>query len=111
MQSHPRLGEHNRPISPPRQEEGAFDLAADLSPFRAGGVIVQSLRSSPRCIAPCRGGACWHDIAGGLSKAQRREIDSAAAAAAMEALAQLGVGVVEHNKRGTPMYRATGDLP
>ena len=62
-------------------------------------------------IAIARGGASWHDIAGGLSKAQRREIDSAVAAAAMEALAQLGVGVVERNKRGTPTYRATGDLP
>ena len=62
-------------------------------------------------IAIARGGASWHDIAGGLSKAQRREIDSAAAAAAMEALAQLGVGVVERNKRGTPTYKATGDLP
>lgn len=62
-------------------------------------------------IAVARGGASWHDIAGGLSKAQRREIDSAVAAAAMEALAQLGVGVVERNKRGTPTYRATGDLP
>ena len=62
-------------------------------------------------IAIARGGASWHDIAGGLSKAQRREIDSAAAAAAMEALAKLGVGVVERNKRGTPTYLATGDLP
>ena len=62
-------------------------------------------------LATARGGASWHDIAGGLSKAQRREIDSAAAAAAMEALAQLGVGVVERNKRGTPTYKATGDLP
>ncbi len=62
-------------------------------------------------MAIARGGASWHDIAGGLSKAQRREIDSAVAAAAMEALAQLGVGVVERNKRGTPTYRATGDLP
>lgn len=62
-------------------------------------------------IAVARGGASWHDIAGGLSKAQRREIDSAAAATAMEALAQLGVGVVERNKRGTPTYRATADLP
>jgi hypothetical protein len=62
-------------------------------------------------LATAHGSASWHDIAGGLSKAQRREIDSAAAAAAMEALAQLGVGVVERNKRGTPTYRATGDLP
>lgn len=62
-------------------------------------------------IAVAKGSASWHDIARGLSKAQRREIDSAVAAAAMEALAQLGVGLVERNRRGTPTYRATGDLP
>lgn len=62
-------------------------------------------------IATARGSASWHDIAGGLSKAQRRDIDSATAVAAMEALAELGVGVVERNQRGTPTYKATGELP
>jgi hypothetical protein len=32
------------------QQEGALDLAADLNPFRAGGVSVLSLRSLPHCI-------------------------------------------------------------
>jgi hypothetical protein len=29
----------------------------------------------------------------------------------MDALAELGVGEVEHSKRGTPSYKATGELP
>ena len=62
-------------------------------------------------IAAAKGAASWHDIAKRLTKAQRRDIDTAVAAVAMEALAQLGVGVVERNKRGTPIYRATGELP
>jgi hypothetical protein len=62
-------------------------------------------------IAVARGAASWHDISKRLTKAQRREIDSAVAAAAMDALAELGVGEVEHSKRGTPSYKATGELP
>ena len=62
-------------------------------------------------IALAKGVASWHDIAKRLTKAQRRDIDSAVAAAAMEALADLGVGEVEHRKRGTPTYKATGELP
>ena len=62
-------------------------------------------------IAIAKGAASWHDIAKRLTKAQRRDIDSAVAAAAMDALAELGVGEVEHSKRGTPTYKATGELP
>jgi hypothetical protein len=51
IQALPSVGDHKTPLPPLRQEEGALDLAADLSPFRASGVSVQSLRSSPRCIA------------------------------------------------------------
>ena len=46
-----RVGDQKTPLTPPRQEEGALDLAADLNPFPAGGVSEQSLRSLPRCIA------------------------------------------------------------
>jgi hypothetical protein len=81
--------------------------ADDRTGLQRPGVADQDVHR----IAIARGGASWHDIAGGLSKAQRREIDSAVAGAAMEALAELGVGVVVRNKRGTPTYRATGDLP
>jgi hypothetical protein len=62
-------------------------------------------------IAVAKGGASWHDIAKRLTKAQRRDIDSAVAAAAMDALVELGVGEVEHSKRGTPTYKASGELP
>ena len=62
-------------------------------------------------IAVAKGSASWHDIAKRLTKAQRRDIDSAVAAAAMDALAELGVGEVEHTRRGTPSYKATDELP
>ena len=53
----------------------------------------------------------WSDVARRLSKQQRRDIDSAAAAAAMQALVELGVGEVELGSRGGIAYRATGGLP
>ncbi len=53
----------------------------------------------------------WRDIHYRLSKAQRREIDSAAATVAMEALAELGVGEVERGARGAARYKACGPLP
>ena len=53
----------------------------------------------------------WSDVARRLSKQQRRDIDSAAAAAAMEALVELGVGEVDRGSRGGLSYRATGGLP
>lgn len=53
----------------------------------------------------------WRDIHYRLSKAQRREIDSAMATAAMEALAELGVGEVERGARGAARYKALGPLP
>jgi hypothetical protein len=52
----------------------------------------------------------WRDIAPRLSKAQRRDIDSAAAAQAMEALAGMGAGELERGGRGALSYRATGVL-
>jgi len=52
----------------------------------------------------------WRDIAPRLSKAQRRDIDSAAAARAMEALAGMGAGELERGGRGALSYRATGVL-
>lgn len=53
----------------------------------------------------------WRDVQPKLSKAQRREVDSAAAAAAMEALEELGVGRVERGARGGARYKALGGLP
>lgn len=53
----------------------------------------------------------WRDIHYRLSRAQRREVDSAAATVAMEALAELGVGEVERGARGAARYKACGPLP
>ena len=62
-------------------------------------------------VAHSKGTATWRNIYQTLSRGQRKEIDSATAAAAMKALEELGVGVVELSSRGTPSYRATGVLP
>jgi hypothetical protein len=56
-------------------------------------------------------GVGWRDVSQRLSKAQRQEIDSAAASAAMQALAELGAGEVATGARGAATYRATGRLP
>ena len=53
----------------------------------------------------------WREIYSRLSKAQRREVDSATAAVAMQALEDLGVGDVELGNRGAARYRATAALP
>ena len=63
-------------------------------------------------LAQASGGAiAWRDVAHKLSKAQRKEIDSAAAGAAVDALAGMGMGVVERTPRGAWSYRATKALP
>lgn len=63
-------------------------------------------------IAQASGGAiAWRDVAQKLSKGQRKEVDSAAAGAAVEALAGMGMGTVERTPRGAWSYRATGALP
>jgi hypothetical protein len=63
-------------------------------------------------LAEASGGAiAWRDVAHKLSKAQRKEIDSAAAGAAVDALAGMGMGAVERTPRGAWSYRATGALP
>ena len=63
-------------------------------------------------LAQASGGAiAWRDVAHKLSKAQRKEIDSAAAGAAVDALAGMGMGAVERTPRGAWSYRATGALP
>jgi hypothetical protein len=54
----------------------------------------------------------WSRISQRLSVKQRRELDSAAALAAVDALVALGVGVREEgSRRGVWTYRATRDLP
>lgn len=54
----------------------------------------------------------WRDVAQRLTKAQRREIDSGAASAAVQALVEMGMGTVEQKTaRGAWTYLATGPLP
>ncbi len=63
-------------------------------------------------IAQANGGAItWRDVAQRLSRQQRKELDSAAAGAAVDALAGMGMGAVERTPRGAWSYRATGALP
>lgn len=53
----------------------------------------------------------WREVQNRLSKAQRKEVDSAAVSAAMQALADNGYGEVEPGRRGGLSYRALRPLP
>ena len=64
-----------------------------------------------RVAQTAEGAIAWRHVSQRLSKVQRKEVDSAAVAAAMEALADLGVGIVEPGPRGGMTYVATADLP
>jgi len=79
----------------------------------AGGGEASDLMAQVHRIAQGAGQAiAWRDVAQRLSVRQRSEIDSAAAHAAVAALARLGVGEVGEGKRpGSWSYRATADLP
>ena len=52
----------------------------------------------------------WRDVQPRLSRVQRREVDAAAGAQAMHALAAMGLGEVVSGARGATTYQATGDL-
>jgi CRISPR-associated protein Cmr3 len=53
----------------------------------------------------------WRDVQNRLSVKQRNEIDSAKVVMAMQALADLEVGEIEHGARGAEAYRAKAELP
>ena len=77
----------------------------------SGGEASDLMRLVHR-IAQASGEAiAWRDVAHRLSKGQRKEVDSAAAGAAVDALAGMGMGTVERTPRGAWSYRATGALP
>jgi hypothetical protein len=77
----------------------------------AGGGANDLMRLVHR-IAMASGRAIgWRDVAVRLSKAQRREIDSAAVAKAMDALGGIGVGLAERGARGAASYTAKTELP
>jgi hypothetical protein len=77
----------------------------------AAGGGSQLMRTVHRAAVAAKGPIAWKDIQNRLSHAQRKSTDPAAAAAAMQALADAGYGVVEAGKRGALSYRATRPLP
>lgn len=76
----------------------------------ASGGANDLMRLIHRLAAATGGPIRWKEVVARLSKKQRRELDSAAVAKAMHALAQLGAGEVETTDRGSVSYRATGEL-
>jgi hypothetical protein len=105
------------PISPGAIERGIL-LVDHLNAWAlgiheaAGGGEASDLMRLVHRIAQASGGAiAWRDVAHRLSKGQRKEVDSAAAGAAVDALAGMGMGTVERTPRGAWSYRATGALP
>jgi hypothetical protein len=105
------------PISPGAIERGILLVdhlntwALGIHEAATGGEASDLMRLVHR-IAQASGGAiAWRDVAHRLSKGQRKEVDSAAAGAAVEALAGMGMGAVERTPRGVWSYRATGVLP
>ena len=105
------------PISPGAIERGILLVdhlnawALSIHEAATGGEASDLMRLVHR-IAQASGGAiAWRDVAHRLSKGQRKEVDSAAAGAAVDALAGMGMGAVERTPRGAWSYRATGVLP
>lgn len=76
----------------------------------AGGGANDLMRQIHRIATAAAGPVSWRDISQRLSKAQRGQIDSAAATQAMQALAELGAGEISLSSRGTASYRATQAL-
>lgn len=76
----------------------------------AGGAANDLMRQIHRIATAAGCPVSWRDISQRLSKAQRGQIDSAAATQAMQALAELGAGEITLSSRGTASYRATQAL-
>jgi len=78
-----------------------------------GGASASELMRLIHQLALAAGGPIgWRAIAQRLSARQRREVDSAAALAAVDALIALGVGSKgEGRQQGSWHYSATRDLP
>jgi hypothetical protein len=77
----------------------------------AAGGIGQLMRTVHTASEATAGPVRWTDLQRRLSKAQRKEIDSAAVADAMQALAAAGYGEVEQLRNGGLSYRAIRPLP
>lgn len=77
----------------------------------AAGGVGSLLRLVHRIAEAAMQPIGWREVQNRLSKAQRKEVDSAAVSAAMQALADNGYGEVEAGKRGGLSYRALRPLP
>jgi len=105
------------PISPGAIDRGILLVdhlnawALSIHEEANGGEASDLMRLVHRLAQASGGAIAWRDVAGRLSKARRKEVDSAAAGAAVDALAGMGLGVVERTPRGAWSYRATGVLP
>lgn len=85
----------------------ALSLHAEI----ANGGPSPVMRIVHKLAMAAPGAIRWKEIAPRLTKAQRKDVDSAAAAAAMKALVELGVGEIELGARGAAAYRAIRPLP
>jgi hypothetical protein len=85
--------------------------ALSIHEAASGGEASDLMRLAHRLAQSSGGAIAWRDLAQRLSRQQRKEIDSAAAGAAVDALAGMGLGTVERTARGAWSYRATGGLP
>jgi hypothetical protein len=105
------------PISPGAIDRGTLLVdhlnawALSIHEAASGGEASDLMRLAHRLAQASGGAIAWRDLAQRLSRQQRKEIDSAAAGAAVDALAGMGLGTVERTARGAWSYRATGDLP
>jgi hypothetical protein len=105
------------PISPGAIDRGILLVdhlnawALSIHEAASSGEASDLMRLVHRLAQASGGAIAWRDVAHKLSKAQRKEIDSAAAGVAVEALAGMGLGTVERTPRGAWSYRATGALP
>jgi hypothetical protein len=86
--------------------------ALGLHERATGGEASDLMRRVHERAVSAGGPIGWRDLAPRLSKRQREEVDSAAALAAAEALAEIGVGRVSATgARQTWRYEALGALP
>jgi hypothetical protein len=85
----------------------AMSFHADAANGGASDLMRKVHRIAMEAGAPIQ----WRDVARRLSKAQQKEIDSAAVLAAMEALKELEVGELDQTSRKQPTYRALRPLP
>jgi len=93
-----RLVDHLNAWTMGLHEDAATDQADDLMR------LIHRIAESAGDAIGCK------DVRGRFSRRQRQDHDAAAVAAAMQGLAEIGVGIVEKGQRDSIRYRATGSL-